>query len=80
MGEASSGNDIAGLERAQSPAHIDGVPNNLFGSGRRDLFNVDAALFRDHHDRGLCLAVENNAEIVFCLDIQLGDNQDFFYF
>src|SRR5216683_154201 len=69
---SASGN-VARLEGSQPPVHIDGLLDDLLGCRGRHLFDIYASCRRDHHDGGLRFAVEDDAEVVFFFDIQLGD-------
>src|SRR5947209_8640036 len=60
--------------------HIDRIFDNLFRSRGGYLFDVNAAFFRNHHNRGLRITIKDNAEVVFLFDVYLGSDEDFFYF
>src|SRR5947209_18390356 len=60
--------------------HIDRIFDNLFRSRGGYLFDVNAAFFRNHHNRGLRITIKDNAEVVLLFDIYLGGDEDFFYF
>jgi hypothetical protein len=74
--QAQRRDQLGHLEILQAEVRVQPLLDDGFGIAGGDLFDLDAALARDHHHRGAPGAVEHHCDVVFGVDVHgFGDEQ-----